>query len=109
VYFRKKSLSRRVLHKVTWKKHIFYEKKERLNYKLKETLLGDGLLFLNYSKLIRITLHLSILRMLTRAFILLSQIRHQSTKRTLYVTGECVVPINNIWLTRITTISIVTH
>jgi hypothetical protein len=45
-------------------------------YKLKETLLGDGFLFLNYSKLIRITLHLSILRMLTRAFILLSQIRH---------------------------------
>jgi hypothetical protein len=80
-------------HKVTWKKHIFYEKKERLNYKLKETLLGDGFLFLNYSKLIRITLHLSILRMLTRTFILLSQIRHQSTKRT----------------TRITTISIVTH
>ena len=55
--------------------------------------MGDGFLFLNYSKLIRITLHLSILRMLTRTFILLSQIRHQSTKRTLYVTGECVVPI----------------
>jgi hypothetical protein len=47
------------LHKVTWKKHIFYEKKERLNYKLKETLLGDGFLFLNYSKLIRIYMCIS--------------------------------------------------
>ena len=78
------------LHNVTWKKHIFYEKSERLNYKLKETLLRDRICFLNYSKLIPITL--SILRTLTRAFILLSQIRHQSTKRTLYVTGEYVVP-----------------
>ena len=66
---------------------IHIEQTHRL---LWSTFLGDRICFLNYSKLIPITL--SILRTLTRAFILLSQIRHQSTKRTLYVTGEYVVP-----------------
>jgi hypothetical protein len=56
--------------------------------------LGDRFFFFfKYSKLISITLHLSILRTLTLAFILLSQIRHQSTKRTLYVTSACDNPI----------------
>jgi len=73
--------------------HILREKGTFKLYTEGNTLGRWKLFFKDFSKLNRITLHLSILRTLTRAFILLSQIRHQSTKRTLYVTGQYVVPI----------------